>query len=468
MYSRIIRSLHLKTHRRRLALIYAIGIFGFAILIYLISRILGSDDTVFPVQIQPYPTVFDWVNYRYHNWSGRIFAESFVYIFSPAPLYLWKIVSVFMYALCTGVLFAYSKLISRNTSNHKDYLILGLCLLVPYFMDPGVLMGSTLWVTGSMNYFWIATLGLAGFYPILYYVILHRAPRWPLTLVGLISGTIAACSQEQVGLVLVTFTGIFVIYQLYEYSRKHTERFPVYILVFLALFAAFFLISVLAPGNDVRVEQETITWLPDFHSVTLFQHINYGYRWLLEGLLNKTGFLLIGAWVLLLALFAKKPKKDKWDLLIIILLAVSLLFSLAKGHESIAYWFNFYATWKPSLPSRINYLAFVPWTTILLATITAPLILYRKTSVKKGIVLSLLFCAAIASTAVITLSPTMYASGIRTLYVPSFVLAIALLVLSIQVIDKFKKVNYIVIIAFLALAISAYVLLVTTVLQKTI
>ncbi|MDB5161609.1 MAG: hypothetical protein JWM52_117, partial [Candidatus Saccharibacteria bacterium] len=66
--------------------IYLLGIALFSILIHTVVRIAGSDDVVFQKQISPYATVFDWVNYRYHSWSGRIFAESFVYIFSPLPI----------------------------------------------------------------------------------------------------------------------------------------------------------------------------------------------------------------------------------------------------------------------------------------------------------------------------------------------------------------------------------------------
>jgi hypothetical protein len=371
-----------------------------------------------------------------------------------------------MYALSSGLLFAYSKLISANGSNRKEYLLLGLSLLVPYLIDPGVMFNGALWITGSMNYFWIATLGLFGFYPILYYVIRQRPPSSTITVLGFICGSMAACSQEQVGLVLVTFTGIFVAYQLYKYFRNELIKFPAYTLVLLLFFVAFFLFSVLAPGNSIRDQAETMNWLPDFHSATLLQHINYGYRWLLDGLLNNGGFLLVSAWALLVALFTKKRHKDKWDLSIMLLLTIMTLFTLTKGYEGISYWFNFYATWKPSLPNKIASLSFIPWTVILLTTVAAPLVLYRKSN-KKGIVLSLLFSAAIASTAVITLSPTMYASGVRTLYVPSVILALTILVLSVEVLDKYKKIWYLVIVSILAVATSEYFLLLLMIVNKT-
>ncbi len=58
-----------------------------------------------------------------------------------------------------------------------------------------------------------------------------------------------------------------------------------------------------------------------------------------------------------------------------------------------------------------------------------------------GVVISLLIAIFIASVFVIMLSPTMYASGMRTLYVPSIALMMAVYILIDRFIDQRKHIR---------------------------
>jgi len=418
---------------------------------------VGSDDTVFPIQIHPYASVLDWLNYRYYNWSGRIFSESFVYVFSQIPLAFWKAVSLIIYGIMSGTIFLYYKLFANKQSSGKDYIMLGLALTLPLLMDTNVFFDGTLWVTGSMNYFWITAFGLVAFYPVAYYFVRNRAPHWTITILGILGAIVAASSQEQIGIVLLMLSVILTIYKFIISSKHGLKKIPTYMIIFCIVFCVFLFVSLLAPGNGVRLKAETLRWLPDFYTTPLIQHVNYGYRWLLDAFVNHTGFLLVGSWGLLIALFAKKENKDKLDYVITFMLTLVCFFSLAKGFIAVGYWSNFYATWKPQLPSRLSQLIFLPWTLALFTTIIAPAILYRNKT--KGYLLGLLYCAVIASIAMITLSPTMYASGVRTLYVPSVILLLIFYMLLDNILDKYKKSRYLSIGLIVSIAVSQYILM---------
>jgi len=59
----------------------------------------------------------------------------------------------------------------------------------------------------------------------------------------------------------------------------------------------------------------------------------------------------------------------------------------------------------------------------------------------------------------ITLSPTMYASGVRTLYVPSVILLLIFYMLLDNILDKYKKSRYLSIGLIVSIAVSQYILM---------
>jgi hypothetical protein len=355
------------------------------------------------------------------------------------------------------MLYLYYGTFSKTRNKGKDRIMMFFALSLPLLMDTHAFYDGTLWVTGAMNYSWITAFGLVAFYPVLFYVIRKTKPHWAITTIGITSGIIAASSQEQIGLSLSAISLIMIIYLFTNRNHHGVKKIPFYALTFFGVFAASFLFGILAPGNEVRLHAEVAHWLPDFYTIPLLEHVNYGYRWILDAIINHTGLLLIGSWIMTTGLFIKKQKKDKLDYIFMTMIAAFSLFALAKGFSMTEYWTNFYATWKPQLPGLLSYAVFVPWTIALIVTILSPIVLYRKSA--KGRLLSTLYCVAIASASAITLSPTVYASGVRTLYVPSMLILIILYTLLDDILNKYNKSRYLLVLLILLLALSQYILL---------
>jgi len=426
-----------KNHRKLLYAIYGIGVLAFALLIVLVARRTGSDDTIFQTQIQPYASVLDWLSYRYAHWSGRIFSEASVYIFSSLPLYAWKLVTITLFAVSSGILFCYYCLFTKTRNRKKDVIMLILALILPFFMDTNTLFDGIFWVTGAINYFWMTTLALFAFYPIAFYAVRRTRPHWIITLLGCISGVVAACSQEQAGLTLVGIVLLSTIYLFFRDIQSTPKKIPLYPFVFLVAFAGSLYISLTAPGNQIRLHEETLVWQPDFFTTPLPQHIDYAYRWFVDAIINHTGFLLVGSWIVMLLLFIKKQSKDMLDRFFIGGLCLVTLALLLKGFSIFSYLFAFYPTWHPQIPHRFSFLVLIPWTIALLATVAAPIVLYRKEI--RGYAIAMLYTASFLGTALLTLSPTMYASGVRTLFTPSVVLIAIIYLLFIAVYDLYKR-----------------------------
>lgn len=425
-------------HRYKLLIIFLASVALFSILALLVTRQPGTDDFVFQEMIKPYPTLQSWIDYRYHTWSGRIFPESFVYLLSSAPLLIWKLISIAFYAVATLMLFLYYRLFTANAPRTKDYFMLILAAILPYMMHVDVLFEGAFWVTGAVNYAWIITFALVGMYPIAYIARHHRMPHVLISIFGIFSLFVAAISQEQVGASTVGLTLLLSVTTLWS-LRHHTLRATpsIYLIASTLLSTGALALGVTAPGNKIRTTAEAVRWLPDFYTQPLIQHIEYSYRWILEAYVNHASLLLAGSMIICaILLLTKNRKLSLLDKAIGITLAAGGLLLLAKGHKGLAIWFNFHATWGYAADNISAYLALIPWLILIPITVFAPIYILRS---KRGMVISILIAASVAATAIITLSPTMYASGWRTMFIPSILLLMAVYILFDHLIDKMPK-----------------------------
>jgi len=447
-----------KGYYLKLTSIFLVGILLFSILLLITERRPESDDMVFQLQIQPYPDLLSWLDFRYHTWSGRLIPDTFVYFFSQAPLILWKIVSLILYVIFSGTIFLYYKLFSKKQPPRKDYLMLGLALILPVLMSAGAYVDGVLWVSGSMNYFWIAAFGLVGLYPLVYWINKKEPANLPITLIGLFLTVVAASSHEQVGAVFIGLALGCFGYALFNKDFRDKPRKVLYPLLFLVVAGISFALNLTAPGNKLRLDAETLRWLPDLYSVPVLERINYSARWLIDTVVNQSAFLMGLSIVLLLVLFMKKQKKDMLDYIFSTLLAVFALLLFTKGLESVSYWFTFYPVWASPDITLISYIPLVFWVFALTLVVISPLILYRKEKI--GFLISVLYGAFVASIAIVTLSPTMYASGPRVLYIPSLVLFFICYVLFEKVFEKQIKAFFILFAGTALFFLSQYLLII--------
>jgi len=445
----------LTRYKLTLLLIFGVGVLAFALLIFVNHRIIGSDDTVFPVQILPFHTVFDWIQYRYTTWSGRIFSEGFVYLFSPAPFIYWQLVMIAMYGIFSAMIFTYYRLFTTKRTPVKDYLMLAVALCLPFLVDRAVLQDSTIWMTGSIVYFWMTALALIAFYPIAYYIRLKKRPSWPITAAGVLSSIIAASSQEQVGVALCALSFTFIVYSFISGLKQGEKVIPWYAIILFAITVLAFAVSYLAPGNDARLHLELAQWLPDLYTTPIAERALYSYRWILEALINHSGYLLVASWLLMIGLFFAKIKKGIIDHLVMLCLLVMSILMLTKGTDITIFWFEFYASWKPADTNALVALNVMPWGIGLFVTVIAPLLLFKKKPI--GALLTTLYSSAFATAAIMVLSPTMYASGWRTIFVPSVMLIFITYILLDKILDAYWRYRYTFVAVIFTLALSQYV-----------
>ncbi|AJA47805.1 hypothetical protein CPAST_c17350 [Clostridium pasteurianum DSM 525 = ATCC 6013] len=411
-----------------LFLIFIIGFALFALLVHYVHR-GGGDDANFPILIKKY-NLLGWLKYRYDTWSGRLASETYCYIFGYLPLYFWKISNLIHYGILTFFLYKYYELFNKHRNNKRDYIMAVFCIILPFGMNFGALCDGAFWVTGAMNYLWITAAGIASFYPILYYSINKQYPHLFFRIIALFFGFVAGSSQEQVGTTLLVFCILFLIYIFFICRKKSLFLIIETIVVFFS-----FLLNYFSPGNSLRFTNEVKARIPDFLTILPYQRLEYSYRWIMDALINHMGILLILTWILLIILLVNKSKKKIIDLISMVILIVAILSIAVKSN--ISQFFNFQAKWGILTFSKTSYIAMAFWSFILIFTIIAAYSLYNFKI--KGLAVVLLILAAYASTSLMIFSPTMYESGCRTMFVPSIILCIAILLLINDCITKYKK-----------------------------
>lgn len=424
----------------RLILISSFFIIIFSIIISFVYRIPKSDDVIILDQVKGHPNVIDWVIYRYNTWGGRFGAEFLIYTFGKLSVLYFQIASIIFYFVSSILLFSYYKLFNKKQSKN-DYLMLTLAFVLPYLFNYNVLISGGICIAGSINYAWIVSIGLISFYPIVYFLANKTFPKWLINIACIICLIIASSGEEQIGALLVGFSFVILIYYLYLLKTKQqdlSKKNITLLTLFFVISLASLIIDLKSPGNKIRMASEVARWRPDFYTTPILDHIQYCYRWFLEAVINHSGFLFEGIIACCTFLLIKMKKINLFEKILICILALSLIAFTLRGYYSINILFNFYATWKVHIPSIP--LKFMPiiWIPTIIACIIAPYVILKN---RKGLFTSIVILSGFLSAAIMCLSPTMYGSGWRIIYVPSIMFGIALEILISDIISIKSKYN---------------------------
>lgn len=436
----------LKTLSSKKALILFVSIIPFLLLTAATGVLQGTDDSVLRAGLRGSP--LDWVQHQYVTWSGRITAETLVATISQLPVGVWRIAQAILYCALALTLYKYYKLFAKDISEKKDLIMVAVCALLPLTIGVGALRWGAFWITGSLNYFWIAVLGLIAFYPILRtYLKLTNPPRW-LMAIGIVFAVLAGMGQEQAFLLLVLASWLIVA-SLY-YQTKKIWVYPIVQSVVTTIAAA---ISYLAPGNKHRLELETNNYIPNFETVSLIDKFNWSYRWIIDALINNLGYVLVLTWILIIVILLAQRHKHRLlrvDYLVIGVLSFSaLLYTRITNGLNI---FNFYVAWGVNDFPKASYLYILFWTFVLTVMFIG---LYRVSRIhlNRGVFLPALALLMVLGVSAMVMSPTMYASGPRTLLTPSLVGVLLLVILITLATNVYKKYQFwpLILVGFVAL-----------------
>lgn len=411
--------------------------------VHISQNMRGGDDFWFHEVPRSY-SLIDYLQLRYMNWTGRLSAEvGLYYIFKDGAVF-WKFLNPLFVTLTA---YSISRIILGKKANKKNYMLnwyicIGILLINKY-----IILNAIMWITGSIVYLWTTLAALVAAIP--FVDALKKSYNKKFNILYMFCGIFAALGEEQVALVLLSF---LTIINIHIYIRD--KIFHKYLLLENFLILVSTIILFIAPGNFARNQDEIINWLPNYPLYSKWETGFYGVQWALNLFLNdgKIIFFLI-LLVLSISLY-KKNRGLSNNLSIIVpiigclLILTSIVFSLDmvlpdKIVEKIRFPYMYHYIWdnlrmlffdfnmpNPFEIKKLSTIKFIVWPIIIF---TVPYFILQLYDFKaKGIYLALAYMAGICSVIIMFVSPTIYASGIRTF----FVLAIMFLIIFISLLKK--------------------------------
>lgn len=335
--------------------------------------------------------------FRYKTWSSRLLIESFTMFFSAHYL-------IFKLCLFIGMfLFFYSfnGLIFNHKTSNKIKFITPLLFWISF---PGIFFTSAGLIATMTNYL----------FPMIAFVIacylLKENNKWSKILS--LPFIIFSCMQEQ----FTVFGFLLVFFVLIKKLFIEKKKLPLNYAILGIVSLLGLLSGLLSPGSKLRIVSEAKVWYPGFEKLTLFTKIAKGF---LET--NRVLFLtseLSVVFLVLLLLLSVSLIKKKWSATFI---SVGILYILIINKLGIGGILSSLRRLIDIQNSRNDMLYFnvsenlfplLFYTTIL--AIIAYGIYTSFENKKDGINATVILIIGYISRMTVSLSPTIYASQLRT------------------------------------------------------
>lgn len=199
--------------------------------------------------------VFQLEKIQYMNWGGRSVAHVFARTFLMLPKIVFSLMNsiVFVTLICILNFFSLGKL---DLTHPKPLVLISgfILLFAPWFGQ------TTLWLTGSCNYLWMATIIFAFLLP---YRLNYDHPIRFNFIYLIIFGIGAGWSNENAGGSALLYLLLMGFIELIIHRKRN---YSAYIIGFSSCLFGF-LMMILAPGNYIRAAQ-----LPPLTGVYAYVH----------------------------------------------------------------------------------------------------------------------------------------------------------------------------------------------------
>lgn len=409
----------LRGDRRRLFWFCSLILYAaFICISFQFVHLITGDDMVY--QRTVHGGLFHYLTWRYMVWTGRMTAEALIYIFLHLGLWTYHLLMP-LTALALAWVFM------RYRSTRLQVRALLFALLIPGLFNPFVLSWATYWFTGSFNYEIPVTLCLLGVIPLAdaFYRGESRMGN-VLFAACLLAGFLGTLGNEQAALVVSALSVLLIVHRLIR--REKTS--PKHYFLAAALIAGT-AVNIFSPGMKKRwyIEQR---WFPGFNQLTLMQHLKFGTYWFFDSVVNVQGVLIIALSLVPLLFYSYYSGFLKWVCRVFIgffaLFIVTLVNSAGLGgilgKAKVLLNFSFLQNnYKTPILAHGFTAAFLGLLPFAFWTVYLCMLVYLICRAGKHPLLTLvLFLAAFATLVMMFFSPTIVASGQRTMFVCSVIL----------------------------------------------
>ncbi|MHA8114839.1 hypothetical protein ACX122_17445 [Kosakonia cowanii] len=338
-----------------------------------------------------------FMSHRYMTWSGRVVIDTLL-IYTIKHDLFWRLMipsSIFVLSLFT----------IKSIGLKSDPLNVSLAMSLILLMPNEVLRDSVWWVTGAYNYILPAACGVYCFWH-------YRHGSGRIYFALLLPAILIAFDNEQVGLVLLPALLATVLINRFRITK--TQAFT--IILSIAKYTSL----IFAPGNAHRSMRETFNRMPEFSDLSMLNKLGMGLDRLHE-MYTAGGSIILFALAATVFLCLRKSElclKNK---------AICLLITMC--YSVLLFISHLYNTGFLFLQKQMNYM---PLNNYLILASYIIVSMYICTIVyafigSRDFISALSIVLGSGTVLAIGLSPTVYASGYRVLFVAYLLVVFAIL-----------------------------------------
>lgn len=423
-----------------LSLLYAGGLLMLSFIGY------SDGDDAFFLEYCSSMGLFEYLKWRYAEWTGRMVAETIMHIFFNLDLWVWRIVNAGMLVALPLALVSLKKRVvpdaagvSANDRNRGLLVSLIMATLFYAFLDIKAFGYSAIWITGSMNYLWPMVCGVVVLTVVAQVAFEatdeNKVPVWKFT-AGALCAVIAAMSSEQMGAVLLAFEIICIAEKFWK-----KRAVGVGMCAMTAATAGAFLVSSLAPGNELRIAAAVEYNMPQFEALSLGERFFMLVQWLVSSFANENVVFLIAIWLVGMLLLGYKIKSGNLNVKSALrakgYLAGSAVFTTValagKCGVTIVNDIGINLAEMTGLVEQVpmaSDMSGAQWTALVwwLLAMAFTLFFLWEISGRKWLIL-FTYMGAVACEVILIFSPTIYSSGERVFFIAGLMLMFLVLVL---------------------------------------
>jgi len=270
-----------------------------------------------------------WVVFHFSIWVWRILNGLVIAAFS---FFFSRIVYLLRYGAAKAPASSFTSGNGQTKPGEDAFLRLFGCIGIALFsfliIGTGVIGYSCLWISGSVNYLWPFTAALIFMYPVLLSVYRGKRIHPALRCLSTICGVYAALCQEQVALCLLAFLFLLVIKNYRDTSARSqggnagssnssagansvgspVKRMDPWLIVSLLLIIVAVGLLIGAPFTEKR-EAKELQWLPGYENLSLTGKLFLMVQFVAHSFTHGLRFAMILLWVILgkRMVSAKKP-----------------------------------------------------------------------------------------------------------------------------------------------------------------
>ena len=284
---------------------YLLFIFIFFLIILFLSPISGDDWGNYLVGKQGLHHMFGQALGMYFSWEGRIISRLLINILTYNK---WLFNIIDSIAIISII---YTSYLIIKPNKNKNIIII-LCILSILLMNIYTISQSITWVAGTITYLFPLSL-------ILYYIYYIKDNKNNYFIIICIINLIVPMFVEHMGILIIIINIITLIYK-YIKNKKIDKRYLTYLIISIISFITMFI----APGNNLRLEVENIS----FNELNIFNKIIYNILNFIYYTFIVNSFMLFLMIIVLFNLIKKNIKNNVLKYLLIILTSIYPLITI--------------------------------------------------------------------------------------------------------------------------------------------